>query len=143
MTTFTAATVALNHERAEEEKRGLVRWLRPEFQNPTGVQAVTQQEMGLVTEPAQPKEAAAKPEWPSPLPEQLTALRSILVSSIEQWTLKTLARQFTGAKRKQIETALESLEALGIVVSHGEGDGRMWTALRPVAHQRRLTPIQV
>jgi len=28
--------VALNHERAEEEKRGLVRWLRPEFQNPGG-----------------------------------------------------------------------------------------------------------
>ena len=24
--------VALNHERAEEEKRGLIRWLRPEFQ---------------------------------------------------------------------------------------------------------------
>lgn len=23
--------VALNHERAEEEKRGLIRWLRPEF----------------------------------------------------------------------------------------------------------------
>lgn len=29
--------MALNHERAEEEKRGLVRWLRPEFQNRAGV----------------------------------------------------------------------------------------------------------
>jgi hypothetical protein len=28
--------VALNHERAEEEKRGIVRWLRPEFQNRRG-----------------------------------------------------------------------------------------------------------
>jgi hypothetical protein len=28
--------VALNHERAAEEKRGLVRWLRPEFQNKDG-----------------------------------------------------------------------------------------------------------
>jgi hypothetical protein len=27
--------VALNHERAAEEKRGLSRWLRPEYQNPT------------------------------------------------------------------------------------------------------------
>ncbi len=26
-------------QRAEEEKRGLVRWLRPDFQNPTGVVA--------------------------------------------------------------------------------------------------------
>lgn len=28
--------VALNAERAEEESRGIVRWLRPEFQNPAG-----------------------------------------------------------------------------------------------------------
>jgi hypothetical protein len=26
--------VALNHERAAEENRGLIRWLRPEYQNP-------------------------------------------------------------------------------------------------------------
>lgn len=29
--------VDLNRERAEEEARGVVRWLRPEFQNPGGV----------------------------------------------------------------------------------------------------------
>jgi hypothetical protein len=34
--------VALNHERAAEEKRGLVRWLRPEFQNKDGAGAVHQ-----------------------------------------------------------------------------------------------------
>src|SRR5204862_6930347 len=28
--------VALNAERAAEERRGLVRWLRPDFQNPAG-----------------------------------------------------------------------------------------------------------
>jgi hypothetical protein len=28
--------VALNHEWADEKRRGLVRWLRPEFQNPDG-----------------------------------------------------------------------------------------------------------
>jgi len=28
--------VALNAKRAEEEKRGLIRWLRPAFQNPKG-----------------------------------------------------------------------------------------------------------
>jgi hypothetical protein len=26
--------LALNAERADEERRGIVRWLRPEFQNP-------------------------------------------------------------------------------------------------------------
>ena len=32
--------VALNAERAAEERRGLVRWLRPEFQNPAGAGTV-------------------------------------------------------------------------------------------------------
>jgi hypothetical protein len=34
--------VALNAERAAEEARGIVRWLRPEFQNPAGAGAVAQ-----------------------------------------------------------------------------------------------------
>jgi hypothetical protein len=34
--------VALNRERAEEEKKGLVRWLRPEFQAPKGAAPATQ-----------------------------------------------------------------------------------------------------
>ncbi len=28
--------VALNHQGAEEEQRGIIRYLRPEFQNPQG-----------------------------------------------------------------------------------------------------------
>ena len=39
--------VALNHERAEEEKRGLIRWLRPEFQNPSGGKPSVQPELEL------------------------------------------------------------------------------------------------
>ncbi|NQW49177.1 MAG: class I SAM-dependent DNA methyltransferase, partial [Planctomycetes bacterium] len=39
--------VALNHERAAEEKRGLIRWLRPEFQAKGGSGAV-QQEFDVV-----------------------------------------------------------------------------------------------
>jgi hypothetical protein len=44
--------VALNHERAEEEKRGIIRWLRPEFQNPQGKtqrSVVTEEEGGKGT----------------------------------------------------------------------------------------------
>ena len=33
--------VDLNRERAEEEKRGIIRWLRPEYQNPNGAQAAS------------------------------------------------------------------------------------------------------
>src|SRR5205814_10315979 len=35
--------VALNHERAEEEKRGIVRWLRPEVQARTAQPVATQE----------------------------------------------------------------------------------------------------
>jgi hypothetical protein len=34
--------VALNRERAAEEARGVIRWLRPEFQNPEGAKAAIQ-----------------------------------------------------------------------------------------------------
>ncbi len=42
--------VALNHERAEEEKRGLIRWLRPEYQAPESavLPKPQQQEIELV-----------------------------------------------------------------------------------------------
>jgi hypothetical protein len=36
---------------------------------------------------------------------------------------------------------VESLEALGIVFSHGEGDAAVWTALGPLALQTRVTPV--
>jgi hypothetical protein len=55
--------------------------------------------------------------------------------------MRALTKRFSGAKKKEIERALESLEALGIVVSHGDGDAAAWTALRPLAPQTRITPI--
>jgi hypothetical protein len=62
--------VALNAERADEEKRGLVRWLRPEFQNPGGAKAATQE--ALPASDDEDEEPAAKPAaplaWPKALP---------------------------------------------------------------------------
>ncbi|TXD42640.1 hypothetical protein FRC96_02945 [Lujinxingia vulgaris] len=37
--------VDLNRERAEEEARGLIRWLRPEYQNPEGTGSAMQNAM--------------------------------------------------------------------------------------------------
>jgi hypothetical protein len=137
--------VALNHERAEEEKRGLVRWLRPEFQNPSGAREATQETMaGLDTGAYESAAAAEVPIiWPGALPQQLSAVRQVLLASSQQWTMRSLTKRFSGAKKKEIERALESLEALGIVVSHGEGDAAVWTALRPLASQTRITPVSV
>jgi hypothetical protein len=133
--------VALNHERAEEEKRGLVCWLRPEYQNPSGAQEATQKTMaGLV--PAEDYESAAAAEvpiiWPAALPQQLSAVRQVLMASSQQWSMRALTKRFSGAKKKELERALESLQALGIVVSEGAGDATLWTALRPLG--TRATP---
>ena len=68
--------VALNHERAEEERRGLVRWLRPEFQAPAEAKA-TQAEMAIA-EPEAAVGKAGKRAWPKTLPEQVQAVRSAL-----------------------------------------------------------------
>ena len=67
--------VALNKERAAEEARGLVRYLRPEFQDP-GYRAPVATTLDL-------GEAAVAPvsnviSWPTTLPEQVGAVQSDL-----------------------------------------------------------------
>ena len=49
--------MVLNAERAEEERRGIVRWLGPEFQNPTG----SAQTQGTLALPATNPAAKSKP----------------------------------------------------------------------------------
>jgi hypothetical protein len=43
--------VAPNAERAAKEKRGLIRWLRPAFQNPRGAKAATPKDLATTDEP--------------------------------------------------------------------------------------------
>ena len=81
--------VALNHERAEEEKRGIVRWLRPEFQNPQGKKDAVQDEIPgtgqkKAKKGAKARQRPAKAEkraWPKELPQQVAAVRDLLAES--------------------------------------------------------------
>jgi hypothetical protein len=59
----------LGYVRAEEERRGLIRWLRPEFQNPTGKK---QTAIAVADEPVAEKKTAkaTKQSWPKSLSEQ-------------------------------------------------------------------------
>ncbi|MEX2581154.1 MAG: DNA methyltransferase [Verrucomicrobiales bacterium] len=110
--------VALNHERAEEEKRGLARWLRPEFQAPDagGVPEAKQQEIEL-----QAGQAAAKPlvkpgkqPWPDALPEQVAAIQKLLPALGPDPEALAAAFGRKSAKRTtQIADILATLEALG------------------------------
>ena len=112
--------VALNAERAAEEQRGLIRWLRPDFQNPSGDQA-KQKELAITGEDepaAKPKKKAAKAKvkkmpLPSSLPEQVVAIRQQLTSSREPLTAADMAKRFSRAKADRLEELLQSLVILG------------------------------
>ncbi len=125
--------VALNRERAEEEERGLIRWLRPEFQNPSGVKAETQATLadaGLETPVAKPAGKAAKTAWPKKLAERVSAVRDLLAEAGEA-TAADLNRNFRGNSAENVLAVLESLAAVGLAqeITTAAGE-RGWRALR-------------
>jgi len=122
--------VALNAERAAEEARGVVRWLRPEFQDPArrgATPVATQDEMELgdtEAAPLPPKgkkpataktAAAAKRAWPNTLPEQMRAVADLLARSGRPLALATMEAEFTGRGpwKRRIPQILDALSALG------------------------------
>jgi hypothetical protein len=132
--------VALNHERAAEEKRGLVRWLRPEFQNQSQNKAVAGDVQQTITaddpddgddepvaeKPKRGRGAAkksagrgptpanvAKHPWPKDLAEQTRAVRGALAAYGGIVTAADLARHFKNAKAPRVEEILATLVALG------------------------------
>ena len=56
--------VALNTERVEEERGGLVRWLRPEFQKPTGAQKPIQTSLATEEEEQPSSAPTSVAPWP-------------------------------------------------------------------------------
>ena len=75
--------VALNAERAAEEARGLIRWLRPDFQNRSqqtqqaiDIEESSDEEAATTQPPAKAKESAKKLPLPKKLPEQVFASAS-------------------------------------------------------------------
>lgn len=124
--------VALNAERAEEEKRGLVRWLRPELQNPKGEKAaqgalvdVRGRKGGRAA-----KAAAEVTQWPKDLPARIGAVRSALESRRDASTTEELAKSFKNAPRADVAAILESLSMLGLAVATREADGVVWSAVK-------------
>ncbi|HEY9707294.1 MAG TPA: DNA methyltransferase, partial [Oculatellaceae cyanobacterium] len=113
--------VALNAERAEEERNGLIRWLRPDYQAPNQV-AVQPVIEGITTEEEIAITPVEQQTWPKKFKEQLAAIRDLLRTSGSEWTLEQIVAQFKGATRskKAITECLESLEELGILTSHDE-----------------------
>jgi hypothetical protein len=127
--------VALNAERAAEERRGLVRWLRPEFQNPSGAKAATQEKLAATDEPeeaAATQPTAATP-WPKKLAEQIAAIRDIVTKAPTEWSVEQVAGAFKGANKADVEEVLDSLAALGILAGYNSKGARRWKLTRATA----------
>jgi hypothetical protein len=115
--------VALNLERAREEAAGHIRWLRPEFQNPTAVpqgdfvpgavNTEKQAKMDLPEKSPSTATATEKRPWPPSLPEQVRAVADQL--SPIPLDEPALAARFTGKGpwKKRLPEILAMLEALG------------------------------
>ncbi|GMV20349.1 MAG: hypothetical protein AMXMBFR57_02980 [Acidimicrobiia bacterium] len=118
--------VALNAERAAEEARGLVRWLRPEFQNPAGSSTPTQ--AGLDTGDEDRKEKAgrapsSRQAWPKDLTDQVRLVASALSTAVAPQSSDDVAALFSGGSKRPARVAqiLEMLAALGRARDVGDG----------------------
>ena len=112
--------VALNAARAAEETQGLIRWLRPNYQNPQRAEATnsvaqpqqTEADFGESTEqtPAKPSDKTAP--WPKDLREQIQSVRALLTP--EPQSTHRLAANFKRKPTQAVQTVLEALEGLGL-----------------------------
>lgn len=103
--------VALNKERAAEEAKGLIRWLRPEYQAPDYTAPVTQTlDLG--------EAATVLPDnvipWPASLPEQVSAVQGILAASVTPLGPHDVARAFKGKRAATVRPVLDALTGIGM-----------------------------
>ena len=111
--------LALNAERAAEEAQGIIRYLRPEYQNPTGVSA-SQSGLKLSKEKTtKTKVSRAKAAWPKSLAERVRAVEESLKSANAPVTSAVLAKTFARASESDIQEILDTLVSLGRIQQYG------------------------
>jgi hypothetical protein len=121
--------VTLNKVRQEEERRGLVRWLRPDYQIPRFAKGVDKQavkEEGAQVAAELIGAVEQKPSFPTGAVEQTAAIFAALAAATEALDAGGLAAQFkrTKATEKRVGEVLASLARLGYVTSV---DGKSFT----------------
>ena len=111
--------VALNRERAAEEVRGHIRWLRPDFQAPGVAPPPGDASVSPATGTAgilPARGTQARVPWPKTLPEQFQALRTALAEHTARGgpaSPEQLAQVFTRAPRAKVAELLATLATLG------------------------------
>ena len=126
--TILEKLVALNLERAEEEKNGLIRWLRPEYQAPD--QVTTQKEIEGIELEEKPVIVPIEPQkFPTKFKDQLAAIRELLRTQEREWTEAQIAVQFQSkTKTGVIANCLEILEELGLILCNKQSEMKRYYA---------------
>jgi len=110
--------VALNRARLAEERQGLIRHLRPDYQAST---TAVQTTLGVETEEVAPLTTPTIRPWPRDRLEQLQAVRAALAEAEEPLALPSLTRRFKGARTPRISELLTTLTTLGLARTTTEG----------------------
>jgi hypothetical protein len=128
--TILERLVALNAERAAEERNGHIRWLRPEYQAPEQIQSTQIALTGIDVEPETVITPVEQQKWPTLPKAQLAAIRDLLRSSSGEWTVAQIANQFTGKNtQKKLDAIGENLDRLqwfGVVIDREEAGIIYW-----------------
>ncbi len=109
--TVLARLVAINRERAVEETNGMVRYLRPEFQDPGYTPPIA--EILDFGETALAFSASAT-VWPKGLTEQVSAFSRVLTGASETLSAQDIARIFKGKRAATIRPVLQALTGVGL-----------------------------
>jgi hypothetical protein len=126
-----ARLVALNHERAEEERRGIIRYLRPDFQNPAGSKQTVIAVTDETTTPAakQKSKRTKKLKWPKTLSEQASAVQAALAGLPTGATAEDIHKCFLAPKPERIDRIEEILETLTTLGKARELDGERYVGV--------------
>ena len=103
--------VALNKTRAAEEAKGLIRWLRPEFQSPGATAPRVNATLDLGDAPT--AAPATIIPWPKTLAEQVSAVAAILSTSTVPQHPRDIACAFDGKRAASVTPVLDALTAIG------------------------------
>jgi len=130
-----AKLVALNAERAAEEKRGIVRWLRPDHQA-AATQAPLPGTEAADGEAGKPKKGrpARVASWPADMPARIRALSAALReyrknAGDQPLSARAIAAMFQGAKLDDVEITLQCAAAADAVARvEDEQGGTAWMA---------------
>ena len=106
--------VRLNHERAQEEQAGHVRYLRPAYQDPGQQQAALSLPQATAASPTLMAEASPQP-WPTGLAQQMQVVRGIVQQASQPLSSAQVAACFRGSSAKKVQPLLDTLAIMSLI----------------------------